>query len=1255
MVSKSENKKSKRSPRNTKKLNELEAKEHAEPTNRQMGLTIVGIGASAGGLTALTSFFDALSQDTGMAFVVVTHLHPTYESHMAELLQKHTQMPTRQVTRKVKVEPNHVYVIPPNRDILMTDSHLETVEFTAPRGKRAPIDLFFRSLAGEHRESIAVILSGGGTDGAVGIKDIKEAGGIILVQHPGDAEYDSMPRAAIETGLADVVLPAAQLATKLTNYIQHRPQLPHDPGQLTENEAETLQRILAQVHARTGHDFNQYKRTTILRRVERRMQLNGFINLESYLNYLRHNANEAQAMFNDILIGVTNFFRDHDSWQTLEEQVIPKLFEQKQEGEIRIWSLGCATGEEAYGLAMLLFEEAAKLGIHPHFQIFASDLDEGSIARAREGLYPAAIEADVNVERLERFFVREGNHYRVKNELRDVVLFTNHNVLRDPPFSRQHLIACRNVLIYLEREVQEKVFDIFHYALNPHGYLFLGSSESAEHLPDLFHIVDKTHRIFQSKPWHGERPHVPSLPLTLRQNRRSGDEENFIRPRSWRYVEDSHTFGKQHEKTLEAFGPPSVLINENNMVLHVSETAGRYLVQPQGPITGDILKLVRPELQIELRTAIFLAFEKDRAIVSGPVFVQFNGHPHRVVVSVRPRIETKGPGQALERRALILFLENELEESGEVTGVQGKRPASHVEKDTLVAQLQADVLHLREQLQVAVEEYDSSNEEMKAANEELQSINEEYRSATEELETSKEELQSVNEELQTVNNDIKNKLDEISRSHQELENLMAATEVGTLFLDREMHIQRYTAGVNDVINIMPTDRGRPIGHLTHRLKYHDFMKDAEQVLRQLVPVEREVEIENDGWYLLRFRPFRTLQDRIEGVVISFINITALKESEEQLRRAKETLKQRVLERTHELDEANEKIRKARDLFYSLFNANPVPTVLTRAEDDVVINVNAEFLSFFNQNIDAVVGRSIHELGLGLKLGSEGESREDFISQIKREGRLGSYEMEVEPPTGNRRTLLASVQYINIDYVDALIRVFIDITDRVEAERQVRSLATRLTRAEQHERQRISQLLHDDLQQRIFAVKIQIVGLQEALERNEVQSAKVDFEQVHELLDESIEMTRSLSIDLSPAILQGEGLTEALDWLSGQMQENYGLTIDIHTNGISTRFDDALRILLFQTVREALFNIVKHANTRQAKITFEEMEETIRLVISDDGDGFEIGRKTRKDDVLGGLSNFRNRLNLLGCRLEVQSNPGDGTKVIIDIPGSQARS
>ncbi|HEX2993669.1 MAG TPA: chemotaxis protein CheB, partial [Anaerolineales bacterium] len=537
------NKKSAQSPKPTRKPKKIEAKAPVEPSNRERGLTIVGIGASAGGLEALQSFFDALPDDTGMAFVVVTHLHPEHESHLAELLQKHTQMSVRQVAKMVKVESNHVYVIPPARTILMTDTHLDTREYREPHDRRSPIDHFFRSMAQSgHSDPVAIILSGGGTDGSVGIKDVKEVGGLIMVQQPEEAEYDSMPHAALSTGLVDIVLPVDQLAKKLAEYGQHRPRIPHDAGQLTETELETLQRILAQVHARTGHDFSQYKRSTVLRRVERRMQLNGFNTLEAYLAYLRGNANEAQAMFNDILIGVTNFFRDHESWEMLQEKVIPQLFKRRQnrqEGEgIRVWSIGCATGEEAYGLAIMLFEEAARQDVHTHIQVFASDLDDRSIAHARDGLYPSAIEADVSPERLERFFIREGEYYRVKRELRDAVLFTSHNVMRDPPFSHQDLIACRNVLIYLQRSVQDRIFDIFHYSLNPGGYLFLGTSESAEHLLDLFNVVDKNHRIYQSRPWIGEKPHVPAMPLNVKQNPRSREPNLVTRPPIARFMDE---------------------------------------------------------------------------------------------------------------------------------------------------------------------------------------------------------------------------------------------------------------------------------------------------------------------------------------------------------------------------------------------------------------------------------------------------------------------------------------------------------------------------------------------------------------------------------------------------------------------------------------------------------------------------------------------------------------------------------------------
>ena len=1246
-------KKSPPSPKPSKKTKPIEAKKPIEPSNREKGLSVVGIGASAGGLAALHTFFEALPPNTGMAFVVITHLHPEHESHMAELLQKSTSMPVLQVASKVPVEANHVYVIPPNRSMLMTDTHLDTHEFQEPHGHRTPIDHFFRSMAASgHSDPIAIILSGGGTDGSVGIKDVKEVGGMIMVQQPEDAEYDSMPRAALSTGLVDLILPAGALAERLAEYDQHRPKLPHDPRKLSESEVETLQRILAQVHARTGHDFSQYKQSTILRRIERRMQLNGFSTLEAYLDFLRDNNNEAHAMFNDILIGVTNFFRDRESWEALQSQVIPKLFDQNANAEeetIRVWSIGCATGEEAYTIAILLFEEAERRAVRANLQVFASDLDDRSIARAREGLYPAAIEADVSAERLERFFVREGEYYRIKREVRDVVLFTNHNVMRDPPFSRQNLIACRNVLIYLQRPIQDRVFDIFHYSLTPGGFLFLGTSESAEHLPELFHVVDKQHRLYQVKPWIGERPHVPSMHFTLKRTSRSQDISTIVRSQSTLLYDNATLLDEHHRRALEFYGPPSIIVDERYVILHVSETGGRYLHQPKGPVTSELLNMVRPELQLELRTALFHAFEKGKATVSRPVVVKFDGHRRRVLVTVRPRPEEAGARQIHDRQALIVFVEDELHDPDEVLENPETLP-TEAERDTMIGQLQSHAQRLREQLQITMEEYESSNEEMKAANEELQSINEEYRSATEELETSKEELQSVNEELQTVNNEMRNKLDETSRAQQEMENLMGATEIATLYLDRELRIQRYTAGMQELFSILNVDRGRRISDLAHKFEYTGFVEDAERVLRNLVPVERELQKKTGNWFLMRLRPYRTNEDRIEGVVITFIDITRLKAVEDELLRAKAALEDRVHERTRELATANEQTDAANLHFSVLFQANPIPTALVRLEDDVFLNVNAEFLVFFNLHPDDVIGHRAQEFNFDLGLGKW--KRADLAAELARNGKIQDFEAEIEHPNGDRRYVLISMQSISLEDTPAVIITFIDITQRVRAEREIRSLASDLTVAEQEERRRISQILHDDLQQRIFAVKMQTSILRDAYQKNDLRSADVDFDLLEEQLDKSINITRNLSIDLSPAVLQGEGLADALIWLAAQMHDQYGLEVSIQANGISTRFEDTLRILLFQAVREALFNVVKHGEISQARISITETVSDIHITIGDDGRGFDATSTFDELKGSGGLMNVRHRLQLMGCALEVRSQPGEGTRVIVRVPVTQ---
>ena len=828
---------------------------------------IVGLGASAGGIHALQAFFESVPNDTGAAFVVIVHLDPQFRSELPAILAARTSMPVLQVATTEQLQPDHVYVIPPDRQLRLTDHEISTVEFDEPRGRRAPIDLFFRSLAEQHGDGFAIILSGAGADGAIGVKDVKEAGGIILVQDPSEAEYPSMPRSAIATGIADLVLPVREVATRLARIIRSkRATVGLDDEQ--EVDEELLRRLLAHVRVRTGHDFSKYKRSTLLRRIMRRMQVTRTEELREYYEFLRDNAEEAQALLGDLLISVTTFFRDHDAFDALRTRVIPHLFDTKAVNDtIRIWVPGCATGEEAYSVAMLVLEEAGRHDIRPAIQVFGSDLDMRALAIAREGLYPAAIEADVSEERLRRFFVREGDHYRVRRELRDIVLFANHSVLKDPPFSRIDLISCRNLLIYLDRDLQHQVCSTFHYALNPGGYLIVGSSETADNPPGLFMPLDRKARIYQSSANAGDKPRLlPRLLGGLGAHEHYSVADRPLTPSA------ALNEAAMHRQAIEKVAPPSILVDTGHRVVHLSEHAGRFLQPSGGPMSGDLVDLARPELRFELRAALHRAFEIGQATLSLPILVRFNGAPHRVHFQVNPSHEDS---ESRPRHALVLFIEGEAIEQDAIT------PDQRSATDETVRRLSEELQLTQVRLRTTREESEAANEELRAANEELQSINEEYRSTSEELETSKEELQSINEELQTVNSELKLKLEAVSRAHSDLQNLMAATDFGTLFLDANLRIKRFTKPVTDLFRITPSDEGRPVTDFAHQLVYDDLVKDAESVLAQLSPIRREVSSRDDRWYDVRLRPYRTVDDKIDGVVITFVDVSDRKAWEER--------------------------------------------------------------------------------------------------------------------------------------------------------------------------------------------------------------------------------------------------------------------------------------------------------------------------------------------------------------------------------------
>jgi len=803
-----------------RRVNHGRSKETNQAGRSNKTPAIVAIGASAGGIHALQSFFDALPENTGAAYVVVVHLDPQHRSEMPRILAARTSMPVVQVAIRQKLEANRVYVIPPDRRLQMVDHQISAFEFEEPRGQRSAIDSFFRSLAEQLGDGFAVILSGAGSDGAIGVRAVKEAGGIILVQDPNEAEYSSMPRSAIATGVADFVLPVRDLATRLIDLIRIKENA-SIPG-VRHLDEEMLRRILAHLRARTGHDFSKYKRSTVLRRIARRMHVTRSSDLREYYDLMRDNADEAQALLADLLISVTNFFRDSEAFETVAKDTIPALFRDRDADEaIRVWVSGCATGEEAYSFAILLLEEAARHQVRPPLQVFGSDLDSRALASAREGRFPAAIEADVSEERLRRFFTHEGDLYRVRQEVRDIVLFAMHDLLKDPPFSHIDLISCRNVLIYLDRELQEQVCSTFYYALNPGGYLFLGASESADNPPGLFRCLNRTARLFQSTAVPSDKPRVlPRLlgPVRIR--------DQIVQP--GRAVSPMVTLGEatMHRRAIERVAPPSMLVDEAHRAIHLSENAGRFILPAGGPLTGDVVDLVRPELRFELRSALNRVFEQKESTLSLPVLVRFNGAPHRVHIQVKP-VPEQDPAQP--HTAIVMFIEGEaVDESLAALDQQGT--------DDTVRRLTQELELPQTRLRTIREESDAANEELRAANEELQSINEEYRSTSEELETSKEELQSINEELQTVNSELKLKLEAISRAHSDLQNLVAATDVGTLFLDAELRIKRFTDRVTDLFRITHPDEGRPITDFAHQLEYDDLVNDAQRVLADLVPI-----------------------------------------------------------------------------------------------------------------------------------------------------------------------------------------------------------------------------------------------------------------------------------------------------------------------------------------------------------------------------------------------------------------------------------
>ena len=896
-----------------------------EPGANQVALFIVGVGASAGGLEALQELLDNMPVDLGVALVVVTHQHPSHVSLLPELLAKHTAMPVSELAEGIVLAPNHVYVGPPGGYLALLHGTIHRMETGSEQSPRLPIDYFFRSLADDQKErAIGIVLSGTGADGTLGVKAIKDESGMVMVQLPDSAKYPGMPNSAIATGLADHVLAPAAMPTELARHVGtiHR-TVRSTRSQPSVIPNEVLKKIFVILRARTGQDFSNYKTSTIRRRIERRMDVHQIATPSQYVRFLQEDSQEVDVLFKELLIRVTSFFRDPQAFEALAAGPLVQLLESREEDStVRAWVPGCACGEEALSLTIVLRECAAKIGKHYHFQLFGTDLDSEAIDAARAGLYPASIAADVSAERLERYFRREDAGYRIRKEIRDMVVFAPQNVISDPPFTRLDVISCRNLLIYLDDDVQQRVLSNFHYALNPGGLLFLGPSETIGRSTDDFETVDVKWRIFrcmQNGPAAGGRVHV------LFGGGRE-DAESPVELTMPKFGKDLRVSKLLERALLDQLCPASVVVNERGEILHVHGRTGAYLELSRGRAELSVIDMAREGLAHELAGALRAAAKENKEVVRDNVRVKTNGGETWVNVSVNRILDPK-PIRGL---LIVTFRP------------AGPAPAKASRQAKARGRAESDLAHQLRQMkdshQTVLHELETANEELKGTNEEMQSTNEELQSLNEELETSKEEMQSLNEELTTVNTELQSKIDDLSQVNDDMQNLLNSTEIATVFLDNDLNIKRFTEQARNVVAVRDLDMGRPMSELATKLKCGNLLHECREVLRTLVHWEAEVEANDGTWYLARIMPYRTSKNVIDGLVVTFVKIDTLREAKKAEALARDNLSSIV-----------ESIREP---------------LMVLDESLHVAFCNRSFYSTFQTDAKLTEGKLIYELGTG---------------------------------------------------------------------------------------------------------------------------------------------------------------------------------------------------------------------------------------------------------------------------------------------------
>jgi len=831
---------------------------------------IVGIGASAGGLEALEQFLGNVNENSGMAYVVVQHLDPTQKGMLPELLQRITSMKVYQVADRMPVKVNCVYVIPPNKSMSILNGVLHLFEPVTSRGMRLPIDFFLRSLADDRQDlSIGVILSGMGSDGSSGLRAIKEKNGIVAVQDPADAKFDSMPRSAVELVLVDIISAARELPGRLMDFMKQIPAIRSDLNTEIKDKS-SLDKIIILLRTYTGNDFSLYKKNTLYRRIERRMTVHKIDKIVTYVHFLQGNPKEVEILFKELLIGVTGFFRDSSVWERLKEILLSDMLSAMQPGTIlRAWIPGCSTGEEAYSMAIVFREALEKSNLHGgiSLQIFATDIDQDAIDIARRGMFPANIAADITPDRLNRYFISTDEGYRIKTEIREMVVFAQHNVILHPPFTRIDILSCRNLLIYLDPELQKKLIGLFYYSTNPDGIMLLGSSETLGAQNHLFSPVDTKLRIYK-RTRTNHLPEYFDFPSSFSRSK-SSVARNLVpdtRDLNFQVLAD--------RLLLDFYSPAGVLVNEYGDVIYIHGHTGKYLEPAAGKANMNIFAMIREGLRNEFHHAFRKAVTNKETVLLHNLRINTNGNSPIVNIDIK----WIDKPELLYGTLMIIF--TEVKETAVIRPVS--KTKGHSTDSTREKELEDELQRMREVMQNSLEEVQTSQEELRSTNEELQSTNEELQSTNEELTTSKEEMQSLNEELQTVNAELQAKVDDYSRVNNDMKNLLNSTEIATLFLDKELNIRRFTVQATNIFKLIKSDVGRPFTDQTSDLSYPELAEDAREVLRTLVFIQKEVPAIDGRWFLVRIMPYRTFDDRIDGLVITFINISEHKKTEQKL-------------------------------------------------------------------------------------------------------------------------------------------------------------------------------------------------------------------------------------------------------------------------------------------------------------------------------------------------------------------------------------